>query len=106
MKKRESRAAPGELTRAAASVGRVYFSFPGSAWECMTWRLRLHCRPEFQTATGQSPEDMGSQAEPGNQEKIPAAIGRPTLTDDSMIGVAGRGTWRDFFRKVSPRKHS
>jgi hypothetical protein len=25
-----------------------------------------------------------SQAEPGNEEKIPAAIGRPTLIDDSM----------------------
>ncbi len=44
------------------------FSFPGSAWECMTWRLRLHYRAEFQIVTGQSPEDMGSQAEPGNQE--------------------------------------
>ncbi len=45
-----------------------HFSFPGSAWECMTWRLRLHYRLECQTVTGQSPEDMGSQAEPGNQE--------------------------------------
>jgi hypothetical protein len=44
------------------------FSFPGSAWECMTWRLRLHYRLECQMVTGQSPEDMGSQAEPGNQE--------------------------------------
>ncbi len=98
-----------------------HFSFPGSAWECMTWRLCLHYRPECQIViplrgqrsdmplvgarprvrpgngqthrsaptvaatlpfevefvsslrkrigiTGQSPEDMGSQAEPGNQE--------------------------------------
>ena len=43
-------------------------SFPGSAWECMTWRLCLHYGPEFQTVTRQSPVDMGSQAEPGNQE--------------------------------------
>ena len=32
-------------------------------------RLRLHYRPECHVVTGQSPEDMGSQAEPGNQEK-------------------------------------
>ena len=31
-------------------------------------RLRLHCRPECQVVTGQSPEDMGSQAAPGNQK--------------------------------------
>ena len=47
-----------------------YFSFPGSAWERMTWGLRTHCRPEFLIDTGQSPEDMGSQAEHGNQERI------------------------------------
>ncbi len=45
-----------------------HFSFPGSAWECMTWRLRLHYRPECPIVTGQSPEDMDSQAEPGNRE--------------------------------------
>ncbi len=27
--------------------------------ECMTWRLSLYYRPEFQTITGQSPEDIG-----------------------------------------------
>jgi hypothetical protein len=46
-----------------------YISFPGSAWECMTWRLCLHYGSEFQTVTGQSPVDIGSQAEPGNQVK-------------------------------------
>jgi len=46
------------------------FSFPGSAWECMTWRLCLHYRAELQLVAGQSPEDMDSQAEPGNQEKL------------------------------------
>ncbi len=45
------------------------FSFPGSAWECMAWRLRLHYCIVFQLVTGQSSEDMGSQAEPGNQAK-------------------------------------
>ncbi len=38
----------------------IYFSFPGSAWECMTWRLRLHYRPEFQIDTGRSPETRKS----------------------------------------------
>jgi len=35
----------------------------------MTWRLCLHYGSEFHTVTGRSPVDMGSQAEPGNQEK-------------------------------------
>ncbi len=34
----------------------------------MTWRLRLHYSPECPIVSGQSPEDNGSQAEPGNQE--------------------------------------
>ena len=46
-----------------------FFSFPGSAWECMNWRLRLHYHAELHLITGQSPEDTDSQAEPGNQEK-------------------------------------
>jgi hypothetical protein len=51
------------------SLDFAFFSFPGSAWERMTWRLRLHYSPEFETTTGQSPEDIDSQAEPGNQER-------------------------------------
>ncbi len=34
----------------------------------MTWRLCLHYGPDFQIITGQSPVDIDSQAEPGNQE--------------------------------------
>ena len=48
-----------------------HFSFPGSAWERLTWRLRLHYGPECQIVTGQSPEDIGSQASPHRRAKVP-----------------------------------
>ncbi len=42
----------------------------------MTWRLRLHHGLDCRIVTGQSPEDIDSQAEPGKQEsrKTPRSV--------------------------------
>jgi hypothetical protein len=77
------------------NANRVLLLVPRPAWECMTWRLRLHYRPEFRMDTGQSPEDIGSQTEPGNQENesfVPIINKDRSVMQGSRTGC--RGDWR------------